>query len=415
MPEAVSRPTRARPAGSGTTGTTRKTGVVTHPQAFDGHATPIMHRRPETLAVTAGRPARVVGGPLNPPVVFASTYIGTHDPADAELGYGRDGNPTWQALEDVLGVLEGGRAVTFASGMAATHAVLEQLPPGAVLVLPRHCYLGVSAMVDQLASRLGWTVRRVDVADTAQVLTAAEGADLVWIESPTNPALEISDLPEIGARLAGSRARLVVDNTFATPLLQRPLDFGADLVLHAATKMIAGHSDVLLGAVVTRTSDEETFLALQAARQDFGGVPGPMEAYLRLTRTTHPAASAGSAPRPVRRCWPSAWLPIRVGRVRFPGLPTDPGYAVARRTMAGFGSIISVELADAAAADAFVDGCSLWVFATSLGGVESTLERRRRWPSELPSIPEGLVRLSVGIEHVEDLWDDLSQALDGLG
>jgi cystathionine gamma-synthase len=389
--------------------------VVTHQPASDGHASPHTRLRPETLAVTAGRPARVVGGPLNQPVVFASTYIGSRDPADAELGYGRDGNPTWQALEDALGALEGGRAVTFASGMAATNAVLEQLPPGAVLVLPRHCYLGVSNVVDQRAARLGWTVRRVDVADTAQVLDAADGADLVWIESPTNPAMEICDLPELGGRLAGSSARLVVDNTFATPLLQRPLESGAHLVLHAATKMISGHSDVLLGAVVTRTSDEGTFLALQAARRDFGGIPGPMEAYLALrglrTLPLRLAQAQASAQLLAERL---AGHP-RVGRVRFPGLPTDPGHAVARRTMAGFGSIISVELTDAATADAFVEGCSLWVFATSLGGVESTLERRRRWPGELPSIPEGLVRLSVGIEHVEDLWQDLSQALDALG
>jgi cystathionine gamma-synthase len=389
--------------------------VVTHPQPLDSQTSPSTHLRPETLAVTAGRPARVVGGPLNPPVVFASTYIGTHDPADAELGYGRDGNPTWQALEDALGALEGGRAVTFASGMAATHAVLEQVRAGAVVVLPRHCYLGVSAAVDQRAARLGWTIRRVDVADTTQVLAAADGADLVWIESPTNPAMEICDLPEIGGRLADSPARLVVDNTFATPLLQRPLESGADLVLHAATKMIAGHSDVLLGAVVTQTSDEETFLALRVARRDFGGVPGPMEAYLALrglrTLPLRLAQAQASAQLLAERL---AGHP-RVGRVRFPGLPTDPGHATARRTMAGFGSIISIELADAATADAFVDGCSLWVFATSLGGVESSLERRRRWPGELPSVPEGLVRLSVGIEHVEDLWDDLSQALDALG
>jgi cystathionine gamma-synthase len=253
------------------------------------------------------------------------------------------------------------------------------------------------------------------VADTTQVLAAAEGADLLWIESPTNPAIEICDLPEVGARLAGSSTRLVVDNTFATPLLQRPLESGADLVVHAATKMIAGHSDVLLGAVVTRTSDEETFQALQAARRDFGAVPGPMEAYLALrgvrTLPLRLAQAQASAQELAERL---AAHP-RVGRVRFPGLPTDPGHAVARRIMAGFGSIISIELADVASAERFVDGCSLWAFATSLGGVESSLERRRRWPGELPSVPEGLVRLSVGIEHVEDLWDDLSQALDALG
>jgi cystathionine gamma-synthase len=402
-------------------GTTRKTGLMTDLPAFDDHASPTAHdgretrQRLETLAVTAGRPAPVAGAPLNPPVVFASTYVGAHDLADTELGYGRDGNPTWQALEEVLGALEGGRAVTFASGMAAAHAVLEQVPPGAVVVLPRHCYLGVSAAVDRRATRLGWSVRRVDIADTTQVLAAADGADLVWVESPTNPAMEICDLPEVGGRLAGSPARLVVDNTFATPLLQRPLEVGAHVVVHAATKMIAGHSDVLLGAVVTRTSDEETFQALQATRRDLGAVPGPMEAYLALrgvrTLPLRLARAQASAQVLAERL---AAHP-QVGRVRFPGLPTDPGYAVARRTMAGFGSIISIELADAAAADTLVDGCSIWAFTTSLGGVESSLERRRRWPGELPSVPEGLVRLSVGIEHVEDLWEDLSQALDALG
>jgi cystathionine gamma-synthase len=227
--------------------------------------------------------------------------------------------------------------------------------------------------------------------------------------------MEICDLPEVGDRLADSPARLVVDNTFATPLLQRPLDSGADLVLHAATKMIAGHSDVLLGAVVTRTSDEGAFLALQAARRDFGGIPGPMEAYLALRGLRTLPLRLAQAQASAQVLAERLTVHPRVVRVRFPGLPTDPGHAVARRTMAGFGSIISIELTDAATADAFVDGCSLWVFATSLGGVESSLERRRRWPAELPSIPEGLVRLSVGIEHVEDLWEDLSQALDALG
>jgi cystathionine gamma-synthase len=354
-----------------------------------------------------------VDAPLNPPVVFASTYIGAHDISAAQIGYGRYGNPTWQALEQAIGVLEGGRALTFASGMAAAHAVLELMPPSAVVVIPHNCYLGVAEAVDRRAARYGWQVRRVNVADTTQVLAAAEGSDLVWIESPTNPTIEVADLPALGRKLA-RESLFVVDNTFATPLLQRPLESGADIVLHSATKLLSGHSDVLLGALVIRTDDTETFAALDAIRRSFGAAPGPMEAYLALRglrtlplRLAHAQASAQIlAERLVTH--------KHVQRVRFPGLPADPGHDIAQRNMSGFGSIMSIDLADATIAETFVEGCSLWGFATSLGGVESTLERRRRWSSELLTVPEGLVRMSVGIEHVEDLWADLVQALDHL-
>jgi cystathionine gamma-synthase len=374
---------------------------------------PAERLRPETLAVTVGRPARVVDAPLNTPVTFAATYVGDHDTTSGSLGYGRYGNPTWQALEDGIGALEGGRAVTFSSGMAAAHAVLDLLAPGSTVVLPYNCYLGVAASVDVRAAKDGWTVRKVDVADTDAVLAAAEGADLVWIESPTNPTIEVADLPAIGAALAG-KVRLVVDNTFATPLLQQPLAVGADIVLHAVTKFIAGHSDALLGALVVREHDTELFAQLDAVRRSRGATPGTMEAYLALR-------GLRTLPLRLERAQANAQVLAErlaahpaVLRVRFPGLPDDPGHARAARTMAGFGSLISVDLADAATADAFVDATRLWVFATSLGGVESSLERRRRWAGELPSVPEGLVRLSVGVEHVEDLWSDLAQALDSL-
>ncbi|MFL6025366.1 MAG: trans-sulfuration enzyme family protein [Friedmanniella sp.] len=368
---------------------------------------------PETVAVTVGRPEKAVDAPLNPPVSFASTYVGSHDPATAELGYGRYGNPTWRALEDAIGALEGGRALTFSSGMAAAHAVLELLGPGSTIVLPHTCYLGIAAAIDLRGAKDGWTVRRVDIADTAAVLSAAEGADLVWVESPTNPTIEVADLPALGAALAG-KVRLVVDNTFATPLLQQPLTTGADIVLHAVTKFIAGHSDALLGALVVRESDTETLQTLDSVRRSHGATPGTMEAYLalrglrtlplRLERAQHNAGVL--AERLVRH--------PAVRRVRYPGLPGDPGHDRAARTMRGFGSVISLELADAGTADAFVDAAKIWVFATSLGGVESTFERRRRWPGELPTVPEGLVRLSVGVEHVEDLWSDLEQALEAV-
>ncbi|MFP5282615.1 MAG: trans-sulfuration enzyme family protein [Actinomycetes bacterium] len=382
------------------------------PDAAPGPA-PTAKVRPETLAVTSGRPPHVVDAPLNQPPVFASTYVGTPEVGRGETGYGRYGNPTWQALEAAVGALEGGRALTFSSGMAAVHAVLELLPPGGTLVIPANCYLGVAHAADLRASRFGVAVRRVDVSDTDAVLRAAEDADLVWLESPTNPTIEVADLPALGAALSG-RTPLVVDNTFATPLLQRPLESGADVVVHSATKFLSGHSDALLGAVVVRESDAHRFGAVLATRSLQGAVPGTLESYLVLRgirtlplRLRQACANADELARRLRDH-------RAVGRVRYPGLPEDPGHAVARRTMAGFGSLISVELADAEAAEALVARTRLWVFTTSLGGVESTLERRRRWPGELATVPEGLVRLSAGVEHVEDLWADLEQALDGL-
>ena len=375
-------------------------------------ATPSATFHLETLAVTAGRPPRLSGAALNPAVHLASTYVGSHD-VSKTVGYGRDGNETWRALEEVVGALEGGRALTFASGIAACQAVLELVEPGAVVVVPGECYSGVAAAVDARASRYRWSVRRVDVADTDAVLAAADGADLVWLESPTNPTMDVADLPRIGTELGG-KVRVVVDSTFATPLLQRPLGLGADIVVHSVTKMLSGHSDVLLGAVVTRPEDTATWSALAAARHDFGAIPGPMEAYLALRGLrTYPlrlAQAQASAQILAERL---AGHPA-VRRVRFPGLPSDPGHQRAARTMASFGSMISIELADAQAADALVDACTLWVFATSLGGVESSFERRRRWPAELPTVPESLIRMSVGIEHVDDLWADLAQGLDTL-
>ncbi|HET8914865.1 MAG TPA: PLP-dependent transferase [Propionibacteriaceae bacterium] len=365
------------------------------------------------MAVTAGRPDRVVDAPLNPPVVFASTYVGAHETSAGSIGYGRYGNPTWLALEQAIGALEGGRALSFASGMAAAHAVLELVPPRAVIVIPDNCYLGVAQAVEHRATRYGWQVRRVNVTDTTAVLAAADGADVVWIESPTNPTIEVADLPTLGSHLADN-SLFVVDNTFATPLLQRPLEVGADIVLHSATKLLSGHSDVLLGALVTRADDAQTFDALDAIRRSFGAPPGPMEAYLALRglRTLPLRLAQAQASALVLAERLAAHRCLR--RVRFPGLAGDPGHDLARRTMSGFGSLISIDLPDAKTAEAFVDGCSLWVFATSLGGIESTLERRRRWKGELQSVPEGLVRMSVGIEHVEDLWTDLAQSLDRL-
>lgn len=333
------------------------------------------------------------------------------------MGYGRYANPTWAALEEAIGALEGGRALTFATGMAAAHAVLELVPPAGTIVIPGTCYLGVATACDERAQRYGLTVRRVDVADTQAVLGAAEGADMVWMESPTNPTIEVADLPAIGAGLAGA-STFVVDNTFATPLLQRPLDSGADIVLHSATKFLSGHSDALMGAVVVRADDEQEgsgrWSRLHATRSLHGATPGTLEAYLVLRGLRTLAVRLDRAQASAAVLAERLTVHPAVQRVRYPGLAADPGHAVAAKTMSGFGSLLSIDLADAETADAVISRCRIWVFATSLGGVESTFERRRRWPGELPSVPEGLIRMSVGLEHVDDLWDDIEQALDGL-
>jgi cystathionine gamma-synthase len=361
-----------------------------------------------TVAVHAGRPAPEPDAPLNPPVVFAATYVGVEPSGQGERGYGRYGNPTWSALEEAVGALEGGTALAYGSGMAAAHAALELVPAGGVLVLPAHCYLGVAASAEERAARDGLQIRRVDVADTDEVLAAAEGADLVWLESPTNPMLEVADLPALCGALRG-RVTTVVDSTFATPLRQQPLALGADLVLHSGTKFISGHSDALLGLLVGR--DQELMSRLEGVRKLHGAAPGTMETYLVLRglRTLPLRLNASEANAQVLAERLAAHPAVT--RVRYPGLPQDPGHAVAARTMSGFGSLLSIELADGPTAQAFVAALDLWVFATSLGGVESMLERRRRWAGELATVPEGLVRMSVGVEHVEDLWADLAQAL----
>jgi cystathionine gamma-synthase len=346
--------------------------------------------RPATVAVHAGRPPHQPDQPLNTPITMASTYV-----AGGDLEYGRYGNPTWSALEDALGALEGGRCLTFASGLAAVDTVLDLVANDEVVVAPRHAYQGTLVQLADLEARGRLRARLVPVEDTAAVVAACDDAALVFLESPTNPALEVADIPAIAAAAHAAGARVVVDNTFATPLVQRPLELGADLVLHSATKYVAGHSDVQMGALVT--GDDQLYDVLKGRRDMIGAIPGPFEAWLAL--------------RGLRT------LALRVERAqanaaelaeRLRGHP-----AVAEVRYPGFGAIVAPVFADVGVADRLQHRVRLWVHATSLGGVESTLERRRRWRSEPVTIPEGLVRLSVGIEDVEDLWDDLAQALDG--
>ncbi len=348
--------------------------------------------RPATVAVTAGRPPRTPDQPLNTPLTLASTYV-----AGGDLEYGRYGNPTWTAFEEALGALEHGRCLAFSSGLAAVATILDLVGQDATVVAPRHAYTGSIMQLADLEARGRLKARLVDVTDQPALVAACEDAALVWLESPSNPALEVLDLPPVIEAAHAAGAYVVVDNTFATPLLQQPLLLDADLVVHSATKFIAGHSDVLMGALVTRS--EELYSVLKNRRDLVGNTPGPFEAWLALR---------GLRTLPVRLDRAQANAQVLVER-----LADHP--AVSEVRYPGFGAIVSLVTAQGGlAADLLTHSTHLWVHATSLGGVESTFERRRRWKTEAATIPEGLVRLSVGIEDVEDLWADLVQALDAL-
>ena len=369
---------------------------------------------PETLAVALGRPPRTSGAGVNPPVDLTSTHITPGDFTPGTPIYGRYDNASWAAFEEVVGALEGapGGAVAFASGMAAGAALFSLVPRGARVVMGETSYNAMLALARQLDAAGDLDLTLVDVADTDAVRAALPGAGWLLLESPTNPLLEVADLPALveAARAAG--VRVGVDNTFATPLLQNPLAVGADVVMHSATKYLAGHSDVLLGVLVT--ADAELRADIVDHRTLRGAIPGPFEAWLalrgvrtlgvRLARQQETAAEIARrlAVHPAVEC------------VRYPGLPTDPGHEVAARTMRGFGAMVAFEpVGGRDAAMAVTQRVRLWTPATSLGGVESLIERRRRIASEPTTVPEGLLRLSVGLEDVDDLWDDLAAALEG--
>jgi cystathionine gamma-synthase len=349
--------------------------------------------QPATRVVAGGRPRPEPGAPLVAPITLTSTYA-----ADGDDVYARDTNPTWTAFEDILGSLEGGQALLFASGMAAITAAIGLVPTGSTVVAPVGPYNGTAAVLAAAHAAGDLAVRWVDMSDTAASQAATVGAGLVWLESPTNPLLDTCDIPAIVEAAHDRGAIVVCDNTFATPLCQRPLADGADVVVHSVTKYLSGHSDVVLGACVTAPTPHGDDLAGRLARARLlgGAIPGPTEAWLatrglrtlsvRLTRASRNAAilAARLAAHP------------RVARVRYPG----------------FGAMISLEVTGTGAdAERVCRAAHLISRSTSLGGVESQWERRRRYAEEPPSTPDTLIRLSVGIEDVEDLWADLTGAL----
>ena len=340
---------------------------------------------PATIAVTAGRPS-APGNPLNQPIVLASNfrsggeYTRTH------------GTDTWAALETAVGALEGGRAIAYSSGMAAASAIVFALAPK-IVVIPTISYMGVRSLLSEYQSRGHVELRPVDITDTTAVANAAQGADVVWVETPTNPTLDVADLAAIGAATRDAGASMVVDSTFATPLLQRPLEDGAAIVLHSGTKFIGGHSDLLIGLCVT--ADDVIYDRLVQARTFQGATPGALEAFLALR---------GLRTLPIRLAAMQRNAEVLVERLR-----AHPSVAEVRYP--GCGAMVSfVVTGGSAAADALCDGVRVLVPATSLGGVETTIERRQKYAGDA-HVPPGLLRMSVGIEDVDDLWADLAANL----
>ncbi|QTG82269.1 trans-sulfuration enzyme family protein [Arthrobacter crystallopoietes] len=370
------------------------------------------HLAPDTVVVSAGRPERTHDSPVNPPVVLSSTFFGLGEVVAGDRAYGRYSNPTWDPFEETLGELEGAElpALVFASGLAAVAAALSLVPAGGVVVMPQHSYQGSLALAQDLAGRGAVKIRTVDIADTEAVKAQLEGADMVWLESPTNPMLEIAELGVLAKAAHDAGALVVADNTFSTPLGQRPLEVGVDVVVHSVTKYLAGHSDVVLGAVVT--SNPELQAKLLTHRSLHGAIAGPFATWLALRGVRTLALRVERSQATAAELAARLQQHPRVEAVRYPGLPGDPGHERAKAQMNGFGSIIAIQIrGGSAAAEAVTEALQLWLPATSLGGVESLIERRRRHVNEPASVPENLLRLSVGIENAADLWADLDQAL----
>ncbi len=340
---------------------------------------------PRTIVVAAGRPVGT-DAPLNQPIVLASNFRGGGE-------YSRThGTESWAALEEAIGALEGGRALAFSSGMAAAAAALYALAPK-MLVLPTFCYLGVRSLVEEYRVQGHIEVRPVEVTDTVAMVAAAAGADVVWIETPTNPTLDVADVAAICAAATAAGAATVVDSTFATPLRQRPLENGATIVLHSATKFIGGHSDLTLGLCVT--ADDRVFDRLVLARTFQGATPGALEAFLALRGLRTLAVRMDVAEANAKVLVEHLAAHPAVERVRYPG----------------WGAMVSFDLrGGAVAADRVCEAVALIVMATSLGGVETTMERRQKYAGDA-HVPPGLIRMSVGIEDVADVWADLRKAL----
>lgn len=359
----------------------------------------------ESKVVAAGRPAKQPDGALNPPIALNSTF---HE--GGPVGYGRYGNETWSALEEAISVLEGGKTLLFSSGMAAISAVFSLLPEGAVIVAASNGYQGTTTLLKKLHESEKLKVRFVNLANTDECLAAIPGAQMLYLESPLNPLLEVVDLPKIIAAGKSAGCGVVVDNTLATPLLQNPLALGADISIHSVTKYLSGHSDLILGSL--STNDQALYGRLEQSRRYGGAIAGPFEAWIALRGLRTFALRMQRSQENAMELATRLSKDSRISKVRYPGLATDSYHSLAKSFMKGFGAMISFDVsASVEQVDLMCNSSKLITNATSLGGVESIWERRRRWATESATVPENLIRFSVGIENVDDLWADIQQAL----
>lgn len=345
------------------------------------------HVHPSTTAVTAGRPPRIPDNPVNTPIVPASTFH-----AEGPTEYAREGNPTAAAFEEALGALEHGHATVFSSGMAAANAILDLIPVGSTLIAPTNTYTGVAVRLKELAERSAIKLILIPAPDTQAILAALPQADYLWLESPTNPMLDEADIQQCLAAAQTHKVISVVDNTFATPVTQRPLTMGADMVLHSVTKILSGHSDLLMGAVIAH--DPQRSEQIRIRRILLGAMPSAFDCFLALRGLRTLYLRYEKSESNARVIVSKLHGDSRVSRVRYPG----------------WGTIAAIEVVGDA--DLVCKSTNIWTYATSLGGVESLLERRRRWSLESETVPDNLIRLSLGIEHPDDLWTDLDSALN---
>jgi cystathionine gamma-synthase/cystathionine gamma-lyase len=375
----------------------------------------------DTLAVHAGQPPDPVSGAVMTPIVLASTFAQRAPGEHAGFEYGRSGNPTRNALEACVAALEGGaHGFAFGSGLGASATILSLLRSGDHIVCGDDVYGGTFRLMDKVMAPLGLRTTRVDMSSPDNVRAAlTPDTRLVWLETPTNPMLKIFDIAAIAAIAKAAGALVVVDNTFATPVLQQPLSLGADVVLHSATKYLNGHSDVVGGVVVTNDASYAERLRFQ--QNALGAVPSPFDCYmvLRGLKTLHL--------RVARSCASARVIAERlasersVTTVHYPGLSSHPGHSLAKRQMKDFGAMITLVLSGGLPrARAFLSSLEVFACAESLGGVESLAEHpaimtHASVPAEHRAalgIDDGLVRLSIGVEALEDLWGDLRKALD---
>jgi cystathionine gamma-synthase len=369
----------------------------------------------ETLAVHAGREPDAATGALREPIHLSTTFErGPDGQYPHGYFYSRSGNPNRTSLEHAVAALEcGAEAVAFASGSAATLAVFSLAAPGGRIVCSSDCYHGTARQLREILPRFGVQAEFVDTTDLAAVERAlAPGAALLWVETPSNPLLRVSDLAALATLARSSGALLGCDNTFASPVLQRPFEIGADLVMHSSTKFLGGHSDVLGGIVVAREQGQ-MLARLREFQGAGGGVPSPFDCWLLLrSLPTLPVRVRTQAANALAVARFLADHP-RIERVHYPGLEAHPGHALAARQMqGGFGAVVSVQVPGGAGeALAVAARAKIFTRATSLGGVESLVEHRASMEGPHTQTPPNLLRLSIGLENPADLVADLDQAL----